>query len=134
MRLLTNDPACPELVLELVAMGKSPLQVFPGEELTVSILAEEVPPQTVLLRTNYDPELKLTSIRCSAPYLRCQEVTPDVPDGDAPARYKAVQIAIGAKGFWGYEPERVEEWANKGDFTPRRLRELSVFVAVDSGS
>ena len=30
IRLLTNDPACPELVLELVAMGKSPLQVFPG--------------------------------------------------------------------------------------------------------
>jgi hypothetical protein len=96
MRLFTNDPGCPELDLEVVAMGKSPLQVFPAEELTFSIVAEEVPPQIVLLRTNYDPELKITSIRCSAPYVHCQEVKPDVPDGDTPERYKAIRITIGA--------------------------------------
>ena len=43
------------------------------------------------------------------------------------------EIAIGAKGFWGYEPEKVREWANQGDFTPERLRELIVFVAESDG-
>ena len=94
MRLLTNDPDLPELVLELMAMGKSPLQVLPGDELTVSLLAEEDPPQTVLLRVNYEPELKLTSIRCSAPYVHCKEVKPDVPEGDAPATCRAVEISV----------------------------------------
>src|SRR5438128_856344 len=43
------------------------------------------------------------------------------------------EIAIAAKGFWGYEPERVLEWADKGDFTPERLSELIVFVAESDG-
>ena len=42
------------------------------------------------------------------------------------------EIAVGAKGFWGYQPDKVREWADRGDFTPERLRELIVFVA-DSG-
>ena len=37
------------------------------------------------------------------------------------------EIAIGAKGFWGYERDRVLAWADKGDFTLQRLRELIVF-------
>jgi GNAT superfamily N-acetyltransferase len=39
------------------------------------------------------------------------------------------QIAVDAKAFWGYERERVLEWADKGDFSPDRLRELVMFVA-----
>ena len=43
------------------------------------------------------------------------------------------EIAIAAKGFWGYEPAKVREWANQGDFTPERLGELIVFVAESDG-
>jgi GNAT superfamily N-acetyltransferase len=50
---------------------------------------------------------------------------------DEGARLK--EIAIAAKGHWGYEPEKVREWANQGDFTPQRLRELIVFVADAEG-
>jgi GNAT superfamily N-acetyltransferase len=50
---------------------------------------------------------------------------------DEGARLK--EIAIAAKGHWGYEPEKVREWANQGDFTPQRLRELIVFVADSVG-
>lgn len=39
------------------------------------------------------------------------------------------EIAIASKGFWGYEPEQVREWADRGDFSPQRLSELIVFVA-----
>jgi len=39
------------------------------------------------------------------------------------------QIAVGAKAFWGYELDRVLDWADQGDFSPARLRELVVFVA-----
>ena len=42
------------------------------------------------------------------------------------------EIAIRAKGFWAYEPDKVREWADQGDFTPQRLQELIVLVA-DSG-
>jgi len=49
---------------------------------------------------------------------------------DEGARLK--EIAAGAKGYWGYERVKVREWADQGDFTPERLRELIVFVA-DSG-
>jgi GNAT superfamily N-acetyltransferase len=43
------------------------------------------------------------------------------------------EIAIAAKGFWGYEPEKVRAWADQGDFTPERLRQLVVFVAEEGG-
>jgi GNAT superfamily N-acetyltransferase len=49
---------------------------------------------------------------------------------DEGARLK--EIAFDAKASWGYERDRVREWADHGDFTPERLRELVVFVA-DSG-
>jgi GNAT superfamily N-acetyltransferase len=51
---------------------------------------------------------------------------------DEGARLK--EIAIAAKGHWGYEPEKVREWANQGDTTPQRLRELIVFVADSAGN
>src|SRR5919198_350232 len=50
---------------------------------------------------------------------------------DEGARLK--EIAIASKGFWGYEPERVHAWADQGDFSPARLRELIVFVAESDG-
>jgi GNAT superfamily N-acetyltransferase len=43
------------------------------------------------------------------------------------------EIAIAAKGVWGYESEKVQEWADQGDFSPQRLRELTVFVAEAQG-
>jgi GNAT superfamily N-acetyltransferase len=43
------------------------------------------------------------------------------------------QIAIDSKGFWGYEPERVREWADRGDFSPQRLAQLTLFVAEADG-
>jgi len=50
---------------------------------------------------------------------------------DEGARLK--EIAIAAKSFWGYEPEKVRAWADRGDFTPERLRDLVVFVAEQYG-
>jgi GNAT superfamily N-acetyltransferase len=43
------------------------------------------------------------------------------------------EIAIAAKGFWGYEPDQVRSWADQGDFTPERLQELILFVAESDG-
>lgn len=39
------------------------------------------------------------------------------------------EIAIAAKGHWGYDPERVREWAATGDFSLAGLREKEVHVA-----
>jgi GNAT superfamily N-acetyltransferase len=50
---------------------------------------------------------------------------------DEGARLK--QIAIAAKASWGYERKKVERWADQGDFSPRRLAELAVFVAESGG-
>jgi hypothetical protein len=96
VRLQTNDPERPELVLELLAMGKSPLQVLPADELSVPLQDEFIPPQIVTLRVNYEPSLKLTSIRCSAPYVQCREVEPEVPEGEKREQYRAVEITVSA--------------------------------------
>ena len=50
---------------------------------------------------------------------------------DEGARLK--EIAIAAKSFWGYEREKVLAWAGQGDFSPRRLAELVIFVADAGG-
>jgi GNAT superfamily N-acetyltransferase len=42
------------------------------------------------------------------------------------------EIAIASKGHWGYPPERVREWADRGDFDRRTLEQLTLFVA-DTG-
>jgi len=96
IRVLTNDPTVPELQLEMVAMGKSPIQLFPGDELTVPLDAEIVAPQTLTLCCNDEPELKITSIRCSAPYVHCKEVAPVVPEKETPGRYRAVEVSVTA--------------------------------------
>jgi GNAT superfamily N-acetyltransferase len=50
---------------------------------------------------------------------------------DEGARLK--KIAIVSKAHWGYELDRVEEWAERGDFSPGQLRLLTVFVAEAGG-
>jgi hypothetical protein len=96
MRVLTNDPALPELQLEMTAMGKSPIQLFPGDDLTVPLDDEIMAPQTVTLCCNDEPALKITSIRCSAPYVHCKEVAPIVPEKAEPGRYRTVEVSVTA--------------------------------------
>lgn len=96
VRVLTNDPAAPELQIEVIAMGKSPIQLFPGDELSVPLNNELTVTQTVLLRCNDEPELKITSIRCSAPYVHCKEVPPVLPEGEQPGRHRAVEVSVTA--------------------------------------
>jgi hypothetical protein len=93
----TNDPAAPEVRLELTAMGRYPIQLFPGDELTFSLHMENPAPQTVLLRSHDEPELKITTIRCSAPYVRCREVPPTLPEGEEPERFRAVEVSVTAE-------------------------------------
>src|SRR5207248_6622164 len=38
-------------------------------------------------------------------------------------------IAVAAKASWGYDLERVREWAAMGDFSPAGIRQKHVFVA-----
>ena len=52
-------------------------------------------------------------------------------DPDEGARLK--EIAISSKGHWGYEADRVRRWADEGDFSPGRLRQMTLFVA-EAGS
>jgi hypothetical protein len=96
VQVLTNDPNIPELQLEVVAMGKSPIQLFPGDELTFPLNAEFVPPQTVVLRSNDEPELKITAIRSSTPYVHCKEVPAVLQEGEEPGRHRAVEITLAA--------------------------------------
>jgi GNAT superfamily N-acetyltransferase len=49
------------------------------------------------------------------------------PAADEGGRLK--EIAVSSKGFWGYEPDKVREWADRGDFSPALLSRLTVFVA-----
>jgi GNAT superfamily N-acetyltransferase len=39
------------------------------------------------------------------------------------------EIAIASKSYWGYDLERVREWAALGDFSPAALRGKELFVA-----
>jgi GNAT superfamily N-acetyltransferase len=43
------------------------------------------------------------------------------------------EIAIVAKGHWGYDPERVRSWADQGDFSPAGVRAKTIFVAEADG-
>lgn len=45
------------------------------------------------------------------------------------------EITAAAKGFWGYDPERVHAWAAVLDLSPDRLAAVHAFVAeVDGGA
>jgi GNAT superfamily N-acetyltransferase len=41
------------------------------------------------------------------------------------------EIAIAAKGHWGYPRDRVVEWASKGDFSAETLGRLEIWVAEE---
>jgi len=43
------------------------------------------------------------------------------------------EIAIAAKSHWGYELDRVRQWAATGDFSADGLREKEVYVAEAEG-
>ena len=43
------------------------------------------------------------------------------------------EIAVAAKGHWGYEPQRVRDWADRGDFDRETLERLALFVAEADG-
>jgi GNAT superfamily N-acetyltransferase len=43
------------------------------------------------------------------------------------------EIAIASKSHWGYDLERVRQWAALGDFSPEGLREKEFFVVEVSG-
>jgi GNAT superfamily N-acetyltransferase len=46
---------------------------------------------------------------------------------------RLLEIAIAAKSYWGYDLERVVQWAAMGDFSPQGLREKEVYVAETQG-
>ncbi len=56
-----------------------------------------------------------------------ESVTIRAPAPGEGARLK--EIAIAAKASWGYELDKVREWADRGDFSPGQLGKLTVFVA-----
>jgi GNAT superfamily N-acetyltransferase len=39
------------------------------------------------------------------------------------------EIAVASKASWGYEPDKVRDWADRGDFSAEQLGKLTVFVA-----
>ena len=43
------------------------------------------------------------------------------------------EIAVAAKSHWGYDLDRVRQWAAAGDFSPRSLRHREIYVADVSG-
>jgi GNAT superfamily N-acetyltransferase len=43
------------------------------------------------------------------------------------------EIAIAAKSHWGYDLDRVKDWAAQGDFSPDGLRKKEIFVAEVEG-
>src|SRR3954466_13613377 len=57
VRVLTNDPGAPELQFQLTAVGKSPIDLYPGDELTVPLTPGGIAVQRVTLRSNDEPEL-----------------------------------------------------------------------------
>jgi len=43
------------------------------------------------------------------------------------------EIAVASKGHWGYDPQRVRDWADRGDFDRETLERLALFVAEADG-
>jgi GNAT superfamily N-acetyltransferase len=44
------------------------------------------------------------------------------------------EIAIAAKSYWGYDLDRVKEWAALRNFSPAGLRQKDVYVAEVEGT
>jgi GNAT superfamily N-acetyltransferase len=62
----------------------------------------------------------------SEPLVRIRAARPD--EGE-----RLQEIAIAAKGHWGYEPAVVRRWAADGDFSAQGLRRKHAFVAEAQG-
>jgi GNAT superfamily N-acetyltransferase len=62
-----------------------------------------------------------------------EEPTVVIRRGNAGEGARLKEIAIASKGHWGYEPDRVREWADRGDFGADALSRLAVFVAEVEG-
>jgi GNAT superfamily N-acetyltransferase len=43
------------------------------------------------------------------------------------------EVAVASKGHWGYEPQLVRDWADRGDFDRETLERLALFVAEADG-
>jgi hypothetical protein len=84
------------LKLELTARGKSPIQLSPGDQLSFPLGSEIARAQRVQLRSNDEPELRITSIRCSSPFVSCREVPPLLGDVSEPGRYRSVEVSVTA--------------------------------------
>jgi GNAT superfamily N-acetyltransferase len=52
-----------------------------------------------------------------------------IRSGSAEEGPRLKEIAVASKGHWGYEPQRVREWADRGDFDRATLEQLALFVA-----
>jgi GNAT superfamily N-acetyltransferase len=53
--------------------------------------------------------------------------------GSAGEGARLKEIAVASKGHWGYEPQLVREWAERGDFDRETLERLALFVAEADG-
>jgi GNAT superfamily N-acetyltransferase len=62
-----------------------------------------------------------------------EEATVVIRRGSAADGGRLKEIAIASKGHWGYEPERVREWADRGDFGRETLERLALFIAEAGG-
>jgi GNAT superfamily N-acetyltransferase len=62
-----------------------------------------------------------------------EEAVVVIRSGRAAEGDRLKEIAIASKGHWGYEPERVREWADRGDFGRETLERLALFVAEAGG-
>jgi GNAT superfamily N-acetyltransferase len=62
-----------------------------------------------------------------------EEATLVIRPGNAAEGARLKEIAIDSKGFWGYEPGLVREWADRGDFSAETLQKLALFVAEVDG-
>jgi GNAT superfamily N-acetyltransferase len=56
-------------------------------------------------------------------------IRPVVPDEGERLR----EIAIAAKGYWGYDRDRVTDWAATGDLSPAALRQKDFYLAAVKG-
>jgi hypothetical protein len=94
VHVLTNDPGAPEIQFQLIAVGRSPVVLFPDDELTMPLNPRATEEQRVTLHCNDQPVLKITSIRCSAPYVHCREIAPLVAAGKEGGPDRAVMVSV----------------------------------------
>ena len=62
-----------------------------------------------------------------------EEATVVIRRGSPAEGGRLKEIAVASKGHWGYEPQRVRDWADRGDFDRETLEQLALFVAEADG-